>query len=55
MAIDDLLRLVEHRLDVYNRHYRFDFYGVKIKNMKSRTVGSIDNQHDLIYNAPIVT
>ena len=49
---EDLLRLIEHRIDVYNRHYRFDFYGIRIKKMKTRW-GSCSSKKNLNFNIKI--
>ncbi|MEK7615761.1 MAG: M48 family metallopeptidase [Patescibacteria group bacterium] len=48
----ELLRLLEHRIDVYNRHYRFDFYGIKLKRMKSRW-GSCSRKKNLNFNTKL--
>lgn len=48
----ELLRLIEHRIDLYNRHYRFDFNDIKIKRMKSRW-GSCSRKKNLNFNAKL--
>ncbi|MEK7582914.1 MAG: M48 family metallopeptidase [Patescibacteria group bacterium] len=47
---EDVLRVVEHRIDLYNKHYRCDFNDIKIKKMKSRW-GSCSKKKNLNFNA----
>lgn len=47
-----LLQLIEHRIDVYNRHYRFDFNDIKLKRMKSRW-GSCSRKGNLNFNTKL--
>lgn len=49
---DELLRLIEHRIDVYNRHYRFDFNDIKLKRMKTRW-GSCSRKKNLNFNTKL--
>ncbi len=50
---EELLRLLEHRIDVYNRHYGFDFNDIKIKRMKSRW-GSCSTKKNLNFNYRLI-
>lgn len=50
---EDILRLVEHRIDLYNKYYQFDFNDIKIKRMKSRW-GSCSSKRNLNFNRRII-
>jgi len=50
---EDILRLVEHRIDIYNRHYRCDLKDIKIKKMKTRW-GSCSKKKNLNFNAWLI-
>ncbi len=50
---EEILRLVEHRIDVYNKHYKLDFNDIKVKKMKSRW-GSCSSKRNLNFNRRII-
>jgi len=54
MTSEEILEIIDNRIDHFNRHYRFDFYGIRIKKMKTRW-GSCSSKKNLNFNAKIVT
>lgn len=50
---EEVLRLVEHKIDLYNKHYRCDLNDIKIKKMKSRW-GSCSRKKNLNFNAKLI-
>ena len=50
---DNALRLLEHRIDQYNSHYRCDFNDIRVKKMKSRW-GSCSEKKNLNFNVKIL-
>ena len=53
MTTDEILHLIDAKIDKYNRHYRFDFFGIRIKKMKSRW-GSCSSKKNLNFNIKII-
>src|SRR3989344_9393924 len=53
MSKDEILQLIDGKIDKFNRHYRFDFFGIRIKKMKSRC-GSCSSKKNLNFNIKII-
>ncbi|HEY4515391.1 MAG TPA: M48 family metallopeptidase [Candidatus Paceibacterota bacterium] len=52
MKSDEIISIIDERIDRYNRHYQFDFNSIKIKRMKTRW-GSCSVRKNLNFNIRI--
>ncbi|OGN29963.1 MAG: hypothetical protein A3A33_01415 [Candidatus Yanofskybacteria bacterium RIFCSPLOWO2_01_FULL_49_25] len=51
-AHDPILRMIEAKIDFFNKHYQCNFNDIKVKTMKSRW-GSCSRKKNLCFNSRI--